>query len=127
MGPDDEEDEGEHEHTEMRVWSGAVALPESAQASLECVGGLDHGRVFTVARSGATLGRSNECDIALADRNVSRRHAQIVFEDGKFWIRDENSHHGTRLNGSPVQEHVLQPDDKLSLGATELIFRIKAF
>ena len=38
---------------------------------------LAEGKRYAVAPGGATIGRSRECDIVLADSNVSRRHAEL--------------------------------------------------
>ena len=35
------------------------------------------GKRMVIAPGGAVLGRSRECDVVLADPNVSRRHAEI--------------------------------------------------
>ena len=38
---------------------------------------LAEGKRYAVGPGGATIGRSRECDIVLADSNVSRRHAEL--------------------------------------------------
>lgn len=44
------------------------------------------------------LGREAEADITLPDRRVSRQHAAIWFEDGRYCIRDLDSSNGTFIN-----------------------------
>jgi len=48
------------------------------------------------------IGRHPECDVHIEDGSVSRRHAQITFEDGHFFVSDLNSRNGTLLNDQPI-------------------------
>ncbi|HLI55121.1 MAG TPA: DUF3662 and FHA domain-containing protein [Acidimicrobiales bacterium] len=72
------------------------------------------------------IGRLPECDIVLADPNVSRRHAEIrpTGEVPPAWaIDDLGSTNGTRVNGMPVVgSRVLRPGDRISVGATTIGF-----
>lgn len=52
-----------------------------------------------------TIGRSEECSIQLTDGGVSRTHAEVLLENGKWWIADKQSSNGTFLNGNKI-EHV---------------------
>jgi hypothetical protein len=76
---------------------------------------------------GGTIGRSRECDVVLADRNVSRRHAEIrVTADGRFTVHDLGSTNGVRVNGRPVAAtgEDLHAGDHLELGTAELVFEL---
>ena len=44
-----------------------------------------------------TIGRNMEKDLAVADPRVSRDHALIISENGKFFVEDQGSKHGTFL------------------------------
>jgi hypothetical protein len=55
---------------------------------------------FTVARSGATLGRGQENPIRLDDLSVSRRHARIAYRQGGYWLSDLGSMGGTWVDGT---------------------------
>jgi len=68
------------------------------------------------------LGRSRDCDITLEDANVSRRHAEVVLEDGAWWIVDLGSTNGVEVNGERVKRARLELDDHIVLGRTELVF-----
>jgi hypothetical protein len=57
---------------------------------------------FTVARSGATLGRGEENTIRLEDLSVSRRHARITYRGGGFWLNDLGSMGGTWVDGAKL-------------------------
>lgn len=68
------------------------------------------------------IGRSAECDIRLADPNVSRRHAEIVQEGATYWISDLGSTNGTEVNGRRLRKAKLEHGDAITLGSTELVF-----
>jgi hypothetical protein len=48
------------------------------------------------------IGRSDECDLIVSDRQVSRQHARIRQEDDVYILEDLNSKNGTFLNGQEV-------------------------
>lgn len=64
------------------------------------------------------IGRADDNDIVLPDRapddrTVSRKHAEIYFEGGRYWVKDLGSTNGTFLNDTrlePNQPRLL--DDK---------------
>ena len=68
------------------------------------------------------IGRSRDCDIQLADANVSRRHAELRQEGASYWIVDLGSTNGTEVNGKRVKRAKLQDGDKIMLGSTEITF-----
>jgi Protein of unknown function (DUF3662)/FHA domain len=80
------------------------------------------GREVPVTGDRVILGRSRECDIRLADTNVSRRHAEVRHEDDAYWIVDLGSTNGTELNGRRVERARLSDGDRITLGATDLRF-----
>ena len=49
-----------------------------------------------------TIGRWDGNDVALPDREVSRKHAQIRHEGGRFVVVDLGSKNGTHVNGRPI-------------------------
>jgi pSer/pThr/pTyr-binding forkhead associated (FHA) protein len=49
-----------------------------------------------------TIGRDG--DIALMDKRVSRRHAQVLFTNGAWTVKDLESANGTFLDGERVTE-----------------------
>lgn len=57
------------------------------------------------------IGRVEECEICIKNDYVSRAHAEVVFENGSWWIRDLNSSNGIfigdrRINSAPVTQPV---------------------
>jgi hypothetical protein len=76
-----------------------------------------------IGAGGATLGRSRECEIQLADANVSRRHAEIRPRGGGWVLTDLGSTNGVSVNGVPVDRpKVLSPGDEIELGTTRVTF-----
>lgn len=69
------------------------------------------------------IGRSNEADIALPDKKVSRKHAVLSGNSSdSIFIEDMNSRTGTRVNGIPVSSKTrLALGDVIQIGETELI------
>ena len=50
------------------------------------------------------IGRGAECDIVVADRQVSRHHARVRrLAEGEYEIEDLGSKNGTHLNGIALQ------------------------
>lgn len=69
-----------------------------------------------------TIGRSPECAIHIDNQGVSRRHAQIVQQEGRFRVEDLNSHNGTFVGGQRIQKHVLCDGDEVLIGKHTLQF-----
>ena len=74
-----------------------------------------------------TLGKyENEVDVVVRDPSVSRIHARITRENGKYYIEDMNSTNGTSKNGTrlkPYEKKILNAEDEILLGKMKLIFR----
>jgi phosphoserine phosphatase RsbU/P len=78
-----------------------------------------------VTRSPFRIGRLPECDLSLRDARISREHAQILLEDGKYFIEDLESRHGIFVNGQKVARHELRPRDRIDFGIEDS-YRIEA-
>src|ERR671936_2989228 len=63
------------------------------------------------------LGRSRDCDIQLADANVSRRHAELRQEGASYWNFDLGSPNGLEVNGKRVKRAKLAGGDTITLGS----------
>jgi predicted component of type VI protein secretion system len=88
---------------------------------------LAEGRRHVVAAGGATIGRSRDCDIVLADANVSRRHAELIPGAAGTWtIADLGSTNGVLVNGRPIAgPHPLTAGDRIALGTAEIAFELE--
>jgi DNA-binding SARP family transcriptional activator len=77
---------------------------------------------LVVLRDGTTdIGRAPEARVSLTDSRVSRQHARIESDGAGHRVIDLGSTNGTRDNGKPVTERVLEPGDVISLGGVELL------
>ena len=82
------------------------------------------GKRFVLAATGAVIGRSRDCDVVLADSNVSRRHARIAFGEG-WTIEDLGSTNGVHVNGRRVTgAEPLAPGDRLDIGTVSARFEV---
>jgi hypothetical protein len=72
---------------------------------------------------GFLIGRGSACDLRLQERVVSRRHATIRHAQGRWFIQDQGSTHGTYVNGQRVEAMALNPDDRITIGNTRFEFR----
>ena len=76
-------------------------------ASIVFLAGPNAGRRYKLADGDYVIGRRSDCQIFVPDMRVSRQHARIKRENGRFWIEDLGSNNGTFVNGN----RVLQPSD----------------
>jgi len=85
--------------------------------------GPDKGKRFELPDTEPQLiGRSSEA-IELADQTISRRHAELTPDDGKWLINDLRSSNGTFVNGVRVtSRRLLQPGDQIRAGATLFLY-----
>ncbi len=86
------------------------------------------GEPFDHQIDGETLfvGRSTLCDVTIADRFLSRRHARI-FNSGEEWrIEDLGSRNGTFVNGRRVEQPTtIQAGDVIALSASLIKVRAR--
>ena len=80
------------------------------------------GTRYEVKQRRVVMGRSRDCDIQLADTNVSRRHAELRQEGASYWIVDLGSTNGLEVNGKRVKRAKLSDGDTITLGSTEVAF-----
>ncbi|MBI2609123.1 MAG: FHA domain-containing protein [Deltaproteobacteria bacterium] len=71
-----------------------------------------------------TIGRASSNILHIEDPQLSRHHAQIVFEHGKFYIEDLVSENGTLVNGTRITKHELHTGDVIKLGDAEFQFKM---
>ncbi len=79
--------------------------------------GAEAGRRWPLSRTQPLLiGRSEECQISLPDRQVSRVHARIAWNGAEYMLEDLGSKNGTHLNGQDIgQPSPLQDGDEIQI------------
>lgn len=92
---------------------------ENAIASL--IG--EHGENYPITTFPFVMGRGSECDLVLQGKGVSRRHAEVIFQSGRFVVNDLESLNGLKVNGYKVARVILEENDVIKLGDVALVFR----
>ncbi|MEZ4713187.1 MAG: FHA domain-containing protein [Caldilineaceae bacterium] len=106
----------DHQTAFLSHHSSSYSAPETAMLVMQQ--GNESTRTWPLNRSRPiTIGRSDECDIMLEDRQVSRFHARISWDKENYLLEDLGSKNGTHVNGqlalSPVP---LQDGDEFQIG-----------
>jgi hypothetical protein len=85
---------------------------------------LPDGRRVVLDHDKVTLGRLPECELAVADTGVSRRHAEVRRGADNTWIvSDLGSTNGTKVNGLRISaDRQLEDGDEITVGSTSVRF-----
>lgn len=68
------------------------------------------------------LGRQLDNDIVFNEEFVSRFHAEIRLEEGKYVLYDNESTSGTFVNSQKIDSCVLNSGDLISLASIQIMF-----
>jgi serine/threonine protein kinase len=78
--------------------------------------------IFRLGEDRLILGRNN---VNVEDTEISRMHAMVVYQRGRWWLEDNNSTNGTFVNRRRIFEPVmLRPDDEIRIGQTFVYVRL---
>lgn len=97
--------------------------PSLGHAHLEVTKGADPGLVLVLRERNVTLGRVPGNTHVIRDGSISRQHVKVFLRDGRHWLADMNSTHGTFVNGARVTLHTLADGDEIRIGTTVLRYR----
>ena len=78
-----------------------------------------------VERFPFSIGRSTELDLCIQDPGLSRRHVNLDYREGRFYLNDLGSSNGSFVNGRQLisnQSEPLQVNDTLQIGRTLIRF-----
>ncbi len=104
----------------------AAPLPPQASAAKRRAVLLVAGRRLLVGPTGATLGRSRQCDIVVDDPNVSRQHAEVRPSGAGWVLVDLGSTNGSVLNGRRIDRpQELEPGDTIEVGTSVITFDVE--
>ncbi len=76
-------------------------------------------RTITLEHLPFSIGRKTDKDLVIPDSRVSRDHAHIICENGEYYIVDQNSRHGTFVNGIRRERQKLERNDRIDFGARD--------
>ncbi|MDP1826341.1 MAG: FHA domain-containing protein [Archangium sp.] len=81
------------------------------------------GREFVCNRTEMKIGRTDDNDIAIDHRSLSRTHCKVVREESGEWrVVDMQSANGLMVNGESYAQVTLRPGDVIELGHVKLKF-----
>lgn len=98
-----------------------VLAASEPTALLLVLKGAGRGNRFMVDKTGTTIGRAVDSGIFLDDITVSRKHAEISF-DQEFTFSDAGSLNGSYLNNELATTAVLKTGDEIQVGKFHLVF-----
>ncbi|MGC9400517.1 MAG: FHA domain-containing protein [Anaerolineae bacterium] len=111
----------------QRLTAGGPGGGAPARGKLVIIKGANVGREFKLSAPIAKVGRDPQfSDFALYDQYVSNPHFAVIMEQDRFFVQDENSTNGTKLNGTPLQpmqRYPLQQDAVIEAGSTQIQFK----
>ena len=91
-------------------------------ALLEVVRGNLAEKVHFLKPRSYTLGRARHNDLPLNEPSISKVHARLAYDQGRFFIEDEGSLHGVYLNAAKAERAELLPGAEIQLGNVTLKF-----
>ena len=99
----------------------------TAEGRVSWRGVLDiEGKRHPLVTSRTVIGRGSDADITISDAGTSRKHVEILWDGERAMVRDLQSTNGTLLNGQRVTEAGLAPDSTVTIGRTDIVFRVVA-
>ena len=85
-------------------------------------GGGRAGESFKPTGDRTRIGRSPDCEIFLDDVTVSRNHAVLLQQDGRFTVEDQGSLNGTFVNRKRIDSAQLEEGDEVQIGKYRMTF-----
>lgn len=93
-------------------------------AYLIVIEGIDRGLCAPVADDTLVVIGRCEPGVALRDPFVSRRHAEVEYLGGRWYIRDLASANCTFVNSRPIERQELAEGDVVEVGYSTMLFHI---
>jgi serine/threonine protein kinase len=106
-------------------YMGPNGRPIHARLSIQ--NGPMAGRSYLFHQDITTIGRTNGNDLIISGRTVSRNHARLWFEGGRWYLADMKSANGTLINNmrlQPNQPVPLNDNDVINFGDEVVVFNI---
>lgn len=104
------------------VPEGAAAGVEKANAQLRGLAGPYKNKEFDIGGTRVSVGRVEGNQIIVDDPSVSRHHARLQKDAGKYTLVDLGSSNGSFINDRPVTQQILKAGDKVTFGSVSFRF-----
>lgn len=98
------------------VTSSAAVDEAGGHARLVVLSTSMAGREFDLDKVAMVIGRTEENDLWVNHRSISRHHAKVIRENGSYAIVDLQSANGVRVNGEDYGKVELRAGDVIDLG-----------
>lgn len=103
----------------------SAAGPSDAYEQVGTLTRLSDGRELPLGFGCLRIGRQRRADLPLSDKTVSRHHADICYESGRYVLYDYSAN-GTWINEALVAvAHTLRDGDAVKFGRVEFHFTLK--
>ncbi len=96
--------------------------PENEDLAQQGVFLIVNRQMIPITKPVTTFGRHLGNDIVFHEDFLSRYHAEIVVEDGKYVLYDKDSTSGTHVNGKKIERCILNSGDLISLANINIMF-----
>ena len=80
------------------------------------------GQSVPIKGGNTSIGRAEDNDLVIDDPTVSRLHARLSYQDGKYTLEDMSNNGGTLVDGNAATKTMLSSGSTFSMGKTELVF-----
>lgn len=80
-------------------------------------------RRYPLRGSRTIIGRETTCDVVISVPSVSRRHAEILYGEKGWLVRDTGSTNGITVNGKAVGQTQIYDGDIIGMGTAQLEFQ----
>src|SRR5579872_5230855 len=81
--------------------------------------------VVPLIRDEISIGRKEGNTIRLTERNVSRRHARLIRQNGAVYIEDLTSYNGIKVNGDRITGRAaIGEGDRIQIGDYQLSVKL---
>ena len=108
--------------TQLTLLSGGPRRSGPRSACVVVIHGEGLGKRADIEGKPVVVGRSQEADLHIPHKSVSRRHCEIWRQGDVYRLRDLGATNRTRVNEQPVTETVLADGDHVTLGESILKF-----
>jgi diguanylate cyclase (GGDEF)-like protein len=91
---------------------------EQKHSLLVCIQGLEVGKPFELVLTETIVGRTPSAGLVLANSQISRQHAKILWMNGHHVLEDLNSANGTFVGGVRITRQRLNAGDIVQFGSS---------